>query len=141
MDQNDDRKKTFLAELEEQIKDQYRQYRIQAWVQTSLMILIALAGFLTGAAGLDNLHSFWYSQPNALLAWGGITALGAAFNQFSDPGRSSQRHLMTKIALKSIRGAVLYQGLSVNEADKLRNRAWKDPERVAEDMGQLQIAS
>lgn len=141
MDQNDEQKKTFLAELDAQIKDQHRRYRIQAGVQTGLMILIAAAGFLTGAAGLDNLHSFWYSQPNALLAWGAICTLGAAFNHFSDPGRSSQRHLMTKIALKSIRGAVMYQGLSIREADRLRSQAWKDPERAAEDIGRLQIAS
>ena len=141
MDQNNEQKKAFLAELDEQIKDQYRRYRIQAGVQTGLMMLIAAAGFLTGAAGLDNLKAFWYSQPNALLAWGGIAALGAAFNQLSDPGKSSHHHLMTKVALKSIKGAVLYQGLSISEADKLRSRAWTDPGKVAEDMGQLQIAS
>ena len=141
MVQNDEQKQAFLAELDDQIKDQYRRYRIQSAVQTGLMILIAVAGFLTGAAGLDNLHSFWYSQPNALLAWGGITALGAAFNQFGDPGKSSHHHLMTKIALKSIRGAVIYQGLSIGEADRLRSQAWKDPERAAEEMGRLQVAS
>jgi hypothetical protein len=140
MDQNDEQKQAFLAELDEQIEDQYRRYRFQAGLQMGLMVLIAAAGFLTGAAGLDNLHAFWYSQPNALLAWGGITALGAAFNQFADPSKSSHHQLMTKIALKSIKGAVLYQGLSISEANKLRSRAWTDPGRVAEDIGQLQIA-
>jgi hypothetical protein len=137
MDQNDEKKKAFIAELNDQIKDQYRKYRIQAWVQGGVMLLIAAAGFLTGAAGLDKLQTFWYSQPNALLAWGGIAALGAAFNQFSDPGKSSNRHLMTKIALKSIRGAVEFRGLSISEADKLRSKAWMDPEGVAEEVGRL----
>lgn len=141
MDQNEERKKAFIAELDKQIAYQNRARQIADSTQMGLMFLIAVAGFLTGAAGLDKLHSFWYSQPHALLVWGAMATIGAAFNQFSDPGRRSHHHLMTKIALKSIKGAVEFRGLSISEADRFRSRAWVDPGGATEELSRLQFST
>ena len=123
-------KAKFISQLEESIVWHYSKYRQLATVQWCIMVLVAIAGFLTAATDPTFAQVRWYSDSGGLLVLGGATTIGAAINQFANPGKSSERHLQIKIALKSIKGAVEFRNLPVDLAERYREKAWTNPEEA-----------
>ena len=70
----------------------------------------------------------WYAKPGALLAWGIITAVGAVLDQWANPGKRAEDHLLYKVALRAIEAAVRWQNLDIEKATKLWNSARINPE-------------
>jgi len=132
----DSKKEEFVEELSESIKWHYATYRRLNAVQIIVMILVAIAGVFTVAAGSTHGENQWFAESNALIAWGGITAVGAVVNQFVIPSTRAEYHLNLKMALKAIRGAVINRGLPVDEADRIRTKAWTNPDEAQDELYQ-----
>lgn len=134
MDQNDEQREKFLELLGREFNQQLRKYRFDSRVQLIVMLLIAIAGFFTGAASLDKTQTAWYAQSSALLLFGGISTVGAAFYQFRDPVKRSNKYHNRKIALKVIKEGILFGILPLDEAKRFHSRVWTEPEQVINDV-------
>lgn len=132
----DSKKEKFVEELNKSIKWHYATYRRLNAVQIIVLILVAIAGVLTVAAGSSDGENQWFAEPNALIVWGGITAIGAVVNQFVIPNTKAEYHLRFKMALKAIKGAIINRGLPVDEADRIRTNARTNPEEAQDELNQ-----
>ncbi len=132
----DEIKEKFINDLNESIKWHYSRYRLLSVLQWSIMILVAIAGVFTTAAGLPGASNQWLSKPITLLLCGGIVAVGATINQVGNPGKSTQHQLNIKLAFKAIRGAVEFRNMPIDLAQQFRTSGYKTPEETIEKVNQ-----
>lgn len=123
-------KEKFLSEIEEQIRITKR-FELAYWcVQTFLMLLITICGFLTAASTNEVTKNLWVSNPNSVLFFGLISAISAIANQVVAPQEKYIFHKNYKKVLRNIRGAVMYSGMDISEAESLRAQASTKPSSV-----------
>jgi hypothetical protein len=102
-----------------------------------LTAVVAAAGVLTSATGVQGTEANVLMSSNALVVWGLVAAIGAAVNQVCNPGAASERYLNVKLTLKAIKFNLEYDNISVQEAAHIEGIVVKDPDNAAEELEQL----
>jgi hypothetical protein len=125
------KKEQLIAELKRLMEWYKQRHRTNKALQWTLTALIAAAGVLTSAAGIQKGPEL-ISSSNALLAWGLIAAVGAAINQVGSPGAASERNLNIKLTLKRLKYDLEFTNLPVEKAADILGIAVKDPDRATE---------
>lgn len=116
----------FVAELDGDIK--FHESWTKRWtaLQWVGMVLVAIAGAITAAAAAPGAFGqapetgFWFQSPVVLFISGVVTTIGALINQFFDPRGRAETHRNKGVASWVIRGAVRFQCLEIDQAQRLR---------------------
>ncbi len=132
----DEKTTTFIRDLDEGIATHDRKYRRLMILQWMVMILVALAGVFTTAAGVPTNEGSWIAHPNSLLIWGSVAAVGAIANQLGNPTKSGEHQLKIKLAYKAIKGAIQYRGLPLDTAQQAKSTSWTNPDGAVEIVNQ-----
>ena len=130
----------FLNQLNEDSQHYRSKSQYLAAVQWCISIPVAIAGFLTTAAGLAGNKEMWLAQPVALVVWGLIAAVGTVINQIGNPMQRSEYYCKLKNAMNGISNALQVQGLSLKEAARLKTLASEDPEIAIEELTGREIS-
>lgn len=141
----DDARASLLKRLDESIETFVRSYRRWQFIQWAFTGIIAAAGVLTSAAGInrpvDASGPPWYGTPTALLAWGVIAAVTASLNQVISPGARRERNHQNKFAFHLTKGALEVGRISTSEADRLWGMALTNPDKAIEELNSSRTSS
>jgi hypothetical protein len=136
-DTNSTTKQEVLNEIEGDIA-RYRRYRkyssILQWV---ILLLVAIAGFFTTAAGgigTGEMAKTWFSSANWLTIWGLIAVIGSLVVQNANPAQMAATFEKKKDVMRAIRTALKFRGLEVKVAAKLMETARTDPEKALDEL-------
>ena len=133
----DDARASVLQRLDKSIQTFVTSYRRWQFIQWMFTAIIAAAGVLTSAAGINKPDASgppWYGTPSALLAWGVIAAVTASLNQVLSPGARRERDHQTKFAFHLTKGALEVGRISTSEADRLWGMALTNPDKAIEEL-------
>jgi len=128
----EEQKSRFLGEIEASIKRETRWEHRYNWGGVFLNAVIVACGFLVAAAGLS--QSKLESVVPFLPVFGLVSAVCASVNLGLKPVELHQYHRNRRLACDGIRGAVNYRGMSVSEAELLREKASQNPQEAMNDL-------
>lgn len=131
---SDSKKQQLLFEVEADIRKYRRARKASNALQWTVLILVTIAGFFTTAAGTvdkDSESSLpWFATQKALTAWGLTATIGSMIIQNAKPAQMAEQFEKKKDAMRSIRTALKFRNMELDEAARLIEIARAEPAHI-----------